>query len=134
MLVVTGRHRPHEVVFLVLALTLGLAYTIGAPPPQSVAAQMWSWVVHLWAIGLLLHGGVGLVAIFLPVRYERGLRLELGSMLLGFGALIFIAILVFAYAGVAGLFGGGFCIAWATANLVRAWQIQADLKGLRGGR
>jgi protein-S-isoprenylcysteine O-methyltransferase Ste14 len=131
VVIVTGRRRPHQIVFLVLAFMLGLAYTLGAPPPQSTAALMPSPIVHTWALGLLAHGAIGLLGVFLPVKRERGLWLELGSMFVGAGALFFVTILVFAYAGWSALFGGTLSLAWGAANLVRAWQIQRDLLTLK---
>lgn len=129
-LFITSRHRPHEVVFLALAVAIGLAYTLGAPPPRSAAAAMPPWLVYLWAAGLAAHGILGLAGVYWPSR-DRGLLLELGSMLIGAGALAFVAILTFAYAGWGALLGGGLCVAWAVANLARAAQIRADLRALR---
>lgn len=131
VVVVTGRHRPHEIVFLIFALITGLAYTLGAPPPQSAAAEMPPWLVHLWATGLLLHGAIGLAAVLLPLPRERGLLAEAGSMLIGAGALMMAAAAAFSYAGAHALLGGGLTLAWAIANLVRALQIRTDLRSLR---
>lgn len=130
VVVVSGRHRPHEMLFLALSVLLGLAYTLAAPPPQSHAAEMPPWLVHVWAGGLLLSGVVGLAAILVPFRVERALLLELGAMLVGAGALVVTTAAVFAYAGWSGLLGGGFSAAWALANLARAGQIWRDLRGL----
>lgn len=128
MLVVAGHHRPHELLFLALSLLFGVLYTLGSPPPQSVAAQMPSWLVHVWSVGLLLSGVVGLVGALWPMPLDRGLGLELGGMLLGAAALVVTTAAVFEYAGSAGLFGGGFSAAWALANIARAAQIVHDLR------
>jgi hypothetical protein len=133
VLVVTGRHRPHEIVLLLFALVTGLAYTVGAPPPRSAAAEMPPWLVDLWAIGLLAHGVIGLAGVLLPFNLERRLWLELGSMFIGTGALCLVAVVSFSYAGWAALLGGGLCVAWAVANQARAWQIYLDLRTRRGG-
>lgn len=131
VVVVTGRHRPHEIALLIFSLMVGLAYTLGSPPPESVVATMPSWIVRLWAIGLLISGVVGLPAVLVPLEPTLSLRLESGAMLLGAGALLVTTAAVFNYAGVArGLFGGGFCAAWLVANLVRAAQIRRDLKSI----
>lgn len=134
VLVVTGRHRPHEIVLFLFALATGLAYTLGAPPPRSVASEMPSWLIDVWAGGLLIHGVIGLVGVFGPFNQERRLWLELGSMLIGAGALVLVAAVTFGYAGMAALLGGGLTVAWAVANLVRAWQIVADLHDLQASR
>lgn len=128
VLIVTGRHRPHQLLLLALSVLLGLAYTVAAPPPQSHAAEMPPWLVHLWSIGLLLSGVVGLAGVLLPFRIDRGLGLELGAMLLGAGALTVTTAAVFSFAGTQGLLGGGFGAAWALANLWRAGQIWRDLR------
>jgi hypothetical protein len=127
VLVVTGRHRPHEMTFLLLSIMLGLAYTLGAPPPQSVAAAMPLAIVHLWAAGLLASGVVGLAAILLPLEMRLSLRLEQGAMLIGAGALLITTAAVFSAAGWRGLFGGSFAACWMAANLIRALQIRRDL-------
>lgn len=131
VIVITGRRRPHELVFLALAVVLGLAYTLGAPPPASAASEMPPWLVHAWAAGLLLHGVVGLTAVFLPLQKDRALLAESGSMLIGAGTLVMAAASAFSYAGSAALLGGGLTLAWAIANLVRVFQIRRDLKSLR---
>lgn len=130
LVIITGRHRPHEIVFLGLAVMIGLAYTLGAPPPRSAAAEMPPWLVDLWSWGLLLHGVFGLAAIVLPLPRDRALLAEAGSMLIGFGALLMVGTAAFSYAGWAALLGGGFSYAWALANLTRAYQIRRDLKSL----
>jgi hypothetical protein len=131
VLVVAGRQRPHELTLLLLSAMLGGLYTFGTPAPQSLAAEMPSWIVHAWGIGLLLSGITGLAGCLLPWNVERGLLLELGGLLVGAGALLIIAAAIFSHAGWGGLFGGGFTAAWLTANLVRGWQIWRDLRTLR---
>lgn len=131
VLVIAGRHRPHELLLLALSLLLGLAYTLGSPPPESVAAQMPPPLVHVWSVGLLLSGLVGLVGVLSPVSLERGLSLELGAMLLGAAALTVTTAAVFNYAGAKGLFGGAFSAAWVLANVGRSIQIVRDLREVR---
>jgi hypothetical protein len=110
---------------------VGVAYTAGTPPPQSVAATMPQVIVRAWAIGLLASGIVGLVAVLAPLDVRLSLHLETGAMLIGAGALIIVAVSVFTFTGLSrGLFGGGFCAAWLTANLARAVQIRRDLRSL----
>lgn len=129
VLVVAGRHRPHELMLLLFSLLIGLAYTLGSPPPQSLAAVMPRWNVRLWAVGLLVSGAAGLAGSMLPLRLYRGLLVELGAMLIGAGALIVATAAIIQYTGPArGAFGGGFCAAWALANLWRGAQILRDLR------
>lgn len=131
MLVVAGRHRPHELLLLLFSLTSGLAYTLGSPPPQSVAASIEPWLVHVWSAGLLISGAVGLLAALLPMPEDRALGLEFGAMLIGAGALILAGAAIFSSVGWRGAFGGGFCAFWAAANIVRAFQILRDLREVR---
>lgn len=132
VIVVTGRHRPHELLFLALSSLFGVAYTLAAPPPQSVAATMPGWTVRIWAIGLLVSGVSGLASTLLPLRLDRGLSVELGAMLIGAGALVVTTTAILSSAGLSrGSFGVGFCSAWALANLWRAFQIFRDLRELR---
>lgn len=131
VLVVTGRHRPHELLLLLFSLVSGLAYTLGSPPPQSVAASIDPWLVRAWSAGLLMSGAVGLLAALLPLPEDRALGLELGAMLIGAGALVLAAAAIFSSAGARGAFGAGVCAFWAAANMVRAFQVIRDLREVR---
>jgi len=124
--VVSGRHRPHEVLLLVVSLLVGLAYTIGAPPPDSLAALLRDWALHVWSGGLLLSGLLGLTGIVL--RRPYAMQLEQAGMLIGAGALIWYSAAV-ATLGWRALLAGAICLAWAGANTWRAEQIRRDLRG-----
>lgn len=111
---------------------LGLAYTLGSPAPQSVAATMPPLVVRVWAAGLLMSGVVGLAACLLPLDIRTGLRLESGAMLIGAGALTVTVASIVSTTGLGrGSLGIGFCAAWLVANLIRAYQIRTDLREIR---
>jgi len=131
VLVVSGRHRPHEMLLLAFSVLIGAAYTLGSPPPQSVVAQVYPALVHLWSAGLLVSGLLGLGALLAPLRLDVTLALEAGAMLIGAAALVIAAAAIFEYNGAAkGLFGGGFCIAWMLANVARAalaWRDRREL-------
>jgi hypothetical protein len=126
VVVVSGRHRPHELLLLVVSLVTGVAYTIGAPPPSSIAALLPDWALHVWSGGLLLSGILGLAGILL--RRPYALQLEQAGMLIGAGALVWYSAAV-ATLGWRALLAGAICLAWAGANLWRAMQIRRDLKG-----
>lgn len=129
VVVIAGRHRPHELVLLGLSLTSGLAYLLGAPPPQSAAAQMPPWLVAVWAAGLAVSGGVGLASVLLLRRWrDAALLAEAGAMLIGAGALVLLVAAIIAVAGMKGTFGIGFCAAWSLANVARAWQLRKELR------
>ncbi len=124
VVVISGRYRPHEILLLAVAVITGVAYTVGAPPPASVAALLHGWELHVWSVGLALSGVVGLVGVF------SSQRVEAAGMLLGTGALLWYAAAVAPF-GWRALLAGLICVAWAGANLWRAIQIRADLKGAR---
>lgn len=134
VLVVLGRSRPHEFLFLVFSLIWGVAYLIGAPAPTSMASVMPLWVVKTWAAGMLLSGVVGLVGVlFVRRSIERALLLEQSAMLFGAAALIMWTVTAFSFAGMRAGFAGGFAAAIAAAHLWRAWQIRNDLDELAAG-
>lgn len=126
--VVSGRHRPHEVLLLAVSLLVGLAYTVGAPPPESVASLLPGWALHVWSGGLLLSGLLGLAGIVL--RRSYAMQLEQAGMLLGASALIWYSAAVSTF-GWRALLAGAICLAWAAANTWRAVQIYRDLKESR---
>lgn len=119
--VIAGRHRPHEILLLALSLLIGAAYTIGAPPPTSLAASLPGWAVLVWSIGLALSGVIGLVGVIWSMLLEQA------GMLLGAAALLWYAAAVAPF-GWRALFAGGISVAWAAANLARAWQIRRELR------
>lgn len=124
VVVVAGKHRPHELLLLVVAIITGTAYTIGAPPPTSVASLLHGWTLYVWTVGLALSGVVGLAGAL------WSLRVEAAGMLLGTGALIWYAAAVAPF-GWRALLAGLIALAWAIANLWRAMQIRRDLRGPR---
>lgn len=126
LVVVSGRHRPHELLLLVVSLVTGVAYTIGAPPPTSVAALMPAWALHVWSAGLVASGVIGLVGAL--SRRSWSLQVEQAGMLIGAASLIWYTAAVVGF-GWRALLAGAISVAWAGANVVRAWQIRRDLRG-----
>lgn len=131
VIVVTGRHRPHEQLFLAWSALIGASYLVAwAPPPASLAALLPRPVFLLWVVAMVVSGVTGLVGCWW--RGERGLGLELGGLLMNAGALSLYAFAVFATAGTRALLPGGLVLAWALANLWRSAQAFRDLKSIRG--
>lgn len=129
LVVLSGPLRPHEMMFQGLALVLGAVYLIGAPPPTSVAALMPEWAVRLWAAGLLVSGLLTALSIGLHRRAETSLRVEQSAMLIGAAALTWAGYAVFVYAWSSrALLGGGFCLVWAAANVLRSEQCRRDAR------
>lgn len=131
VLLLTGRHRPHELLLLAYSTLLGVGYLAqrGAAP-ASVAAVLPGPALMLWAAGLAVSGVVGLVGCWM--HGERGMGFELGGLLINTGVLLIYVAAVFAAAGLRAVFAGGVVAAWAVANLWRAAQIDRDLRKLRG--
>ena len=121
LVVVSGRHRPHEILLLVVQVITGVAYSIGAPPPQSVAALLPGWALLVWSVGLAVSGVVGLAGVIWSPRVEAA------GMLLGAAALIWYAAALAPF-GWRALLAGAISVAWAGANLWRALQIRQDLR------
>lgn len=128
LVVLSGRHRPHELLLLAVSIVTGVAYLIGAPPPQSIAALMPTWALHVWAAGLAASGILGLTGAL--TRRGWSLALEQAAMLIGAGALVWYVGAVVPF-GWRGLFAGLISLAWASANVARAVQIRRDLRGDR---
>lgn len=126
--VVTGRHRPHQILLLLVSLLLGVAYTVGAPPPASVTALLPGWAVHVWAAGMGASGALGLAGI--AVRWSRALQVEQAAMLIGAASLIWYTAAVVPL-GWRSLLAVAISVAWTVANVWRAIQIRRDLKGFR---
>lgn len=132
VIIVAGRHRPHELLLLLYSALLGAGYLAGAPVPASLADAVSSTVVTVWAAVLTVSGVAGLVGCWW--RGERGLGVELGALLMNASALLLYSSAVFAAAGMRALLPGGLVAAWAAANVWRAAQTAVDLKSVRGRR
>ncbi len=129
LVILTGRHRPHELVLQALALILGAIYLVGVPAPTSVAALMPTWAVRLWAAGLLVSGLLSVLSLVVRRRAADELRIEQAAMLIGAAALVWVTYAVFVFAPTTrAFFSGGFCLAWALANWLRAEQCRRDAR------
>jgi len=129
VIVVTGRHRPHEQLLLAYGTFSGAIYLLGAPPPSSLVAVIPHWLVLLWSAGLVVSGVVGLIGCWW--RGARGLQLEQGGMLVGAGSLLIYVVSAFTFAGPRALFAAGVVLMWAAANVWRAVQCHRDLRQIR---
>lgn len=129
-IVVTGRHRPHEVMFLVLSALTGAAFVAGAKPPTSVEQLVAPWVLWTWYLLLLGSGVIGLVSIALPDTY-RALVLELAAMHGQTAAPLMYGLALLA----AGLPAAGFAVlffcGWSAASAWRGWQVWMGIRAVR---
>lgn len=127
VVLVTGKHRPHEQVFFAFGALVGLTYVLGAPAPTSIVSLMPYALVLVWAIGLVTSGVVGLIGCWLSPSV-MALRLEQGGLLINTGSLVVYTTGAFAVAGWRALFAAGLAAAWGLANLVRTWQANSDVR------
>ena len=129
-IIVTGRHRPHEVMFLVLSAAAGAAFAAGAKPPSTVEQLVDTWVLWTWYLLLLASGVIGLVGIALPNTY-RTLVLEFAAMQGQAAApALYGVALASTGSGRAGL-AIAFCFAWSGASVWRGWQVWKGMRVLR---
>lgn len=126
--ILVRRAAPHKLLLLVVSAVLGASYVLGVPPPTSIAATQPGWVIHMWAVAMLVSGAAGLWASVWR-NVARALRLEAGAMDLGAAAMLLYAMSLFAYAGWTRALASGITFGlWAAANLWRAQQIRRDLR------
>lgn len=127
--VVTGRHRPHEVWFLAFSAAIGVAFVAGIGPPGTVEQLMPGWVIWTWYVLLLISGVTGLASLVLRYPYQA-LVLERAAMWgqAAAPALYGLALLRFGHTA---LFAVGFCVAWSAASVWRMVQISQELRLIR---
>jgi hypothetical protein len=126
LVIVSGRHRPHEVLLLAWSLIFGVSGLASAPAPGSIVAMVPPWEVGAWSAMLAGSGAVGLVGISLR-RSQAGTWLELAGMLFGSAATLMYCVAVVVAAGSRGMFAAGLVAAWTLANLWRACQLCREL-------
>lgn len=131
VVILSGRHRPHELFLFGISVILGLSYLFGSPPPNSLAAELPAVVFKAWAVALLVSGGFGLFGCLAPARHrEAGLQIERGALLINAGAVAIYTTVLFAFGGWRALGAGLIAAAWAAANIARAVQISNDLRAM----
>jgi hypothetical protein len=128
VLVARRQHSPHQELLLLGSLITGIAYTVGVPPPESIAALLPSWQVHVWAAAMLLSGLAGLMGCYWQRDFVTARKLESGAMELGAGAMIVYSGCLFVYAGERAMGAGVVFGLWAAANMWRSFQIHQELK------
>lgn len=132
VVVVSGRHRPHEQLLLAWSALVGISYLAWAPPPVSLAGALPGPVFTAWAATLAASGVIGLAGCWW--RGDRGLGVELGGLLINAGALTLYAFAVFTNSGVRALLPGGVVLAWVAADLWRSAQAVRELQSIRGSQ
>ncbi len=129
-IIVTGRHRPHEVMFLILSALAAGAFVLGAKPPTTVEQLVDTWVLGTWYLLLLASGVIGLISILLPNTY-RALVLELAAMHGQTAAPLLYGLALLASGRPEAGFAVAFCLSWACASAWRAWQVWRAMRVLQ---
>lgn len=129
-IVVTGRHRPHEVLFLAFSALVGAAFIVGAKPPGTLERLLPDWVLWTWYLLLLASGLIGLVSFAQGDPY-RALVLERAAMFGQTAAPILYGIGLASTGQAAALFGAAFVLTWSAASAWRGWQINQGMRALR---
>lgn len=132
-IVVTGRHRPHQVMFLLFSVLVGAAFVGGLRPPGTLDRLVPAWVLWTWYALLLASGLIGLAAIVVADPY-RVLVLERAAMAGQVAAPAIYGTALVASGQQTAVFAAGFCGAWSAASVWRGWQVHRGLRVLhRGG-
>lgn len=125
VIVVTGRHRPHQSLLLLYGGLIGVA-ALGRGESSVLADVLPPWMVLTWASVMIGAAVAGLAGAW--IRSPWGMQLELGAMLSQAGAtLIYAFVVTVGIRGWQGWISGGLLAAWTVANLWRAAQLWNDL-------
>lgn len=129
--IVASKVQPHELLNFAVGVLIGLNYLLATiPAPQSLASVLPSWVVLLWAVGLVVSGCTGLFAIFYKRDAEFAFELERGSLYISSGVLLLLigSVLIVSPRLTLSL---GYLVGWIIANVYRATQLTSDLQIIR---
>lgn len=129
MWLLPGWFHEHEVFLLAWSILIGAGYLFGAPRSGALANQLSPVVIVIWSWAMTLSGVIGLIGCFgFRKRMDIAFGLERGALALQAGGLMLFAVSIVSNAGATGLTVAGICMAWALANLTRAWRISVGLK------
>lgn len=129
-IVVTGRHRPHEVLLLAISALLGAGFVSGVKPPSTLEQLVHPVVLWTWYVLLLSSGVIGLVGIAIRDTY-RGLVLELAAMHGQAAAPLLYGLALLSIGNGAVVFAVAFCLAWSGASVWRGVQVRQGMRALR---
>lgn len=129
-IIITSKIRPHELFLFAAQIVLGVGYLVTVPAPASLASLVPSWLVHVWAAGMLISGLAGMAATFLPYSV-RMLDLERGALLMSTGSLALIGGASLIVNGWRAFFAVAMIGFWAGANVARIVQIRRDAAQLK---
>ncbi len=123
-----GRLKTHPfvIMFMLLLVASGVGSLIGEAEPGSIDALLPSWAAYVWG-GFLLTGSVLALAGVLGFRLQhvRFLVVEQIGMAISGAAIIFYALCVVLYVGMAGFMTIAMGLAFTVCCGWRYWQIQS---------
>lgn len=129
-MIAVSRRPPHLAFLCVVCVLAGGTIILSGPAPGSIEETLVGWQVSAWAWTLLICGAAILYTMFGTDAVQALKRERL--MLYPFSlAAIAYASAVMSTAPERGAFAAGITLAFAFANLVRAWQITRWLRSLR---
>jgi hypothetical protein len=128
--IITGRHRPHEVLFLAFSALVGLAFVAGAKPPTTLERLLPLWVLWTWYLLLLASGLIGLASFTLVDPY-RALVLERAAMYGQVAAPTLYGVALIGTRQAAAMFVAAFVLTLAVASAWRGWQVSRGIRALR---
>jgi len=129
-IVVTGRGRPHEAVFLAFSAVVGAAFAAGLKAPSSLEQLVADWILWTWYLLLLVSGVIGLASLVIGDLY-RALVLERAAMIGQVAAPALYGLALLATGLATALFAGAFFAAWSAASAWRLWQVNQGIRALR---
>jgi hypothetical protein len=130
---------PFEVFLAAAGLASGLPVLIGVTEPSSLARQVAPWMLHAWALGVVLGGVLTLLARWriaraqTPDAQESAARIEVMGMTLSAGTYTMYGLCILAV-GVSGIPAGSIIIGLAAAYVVRARVITVEWEEHRSAR
>lgn len=131
--VISGRHRPHELMLFVASLLLAVLWLAGIPLSTSLDRLVPPLSVIAWYSMNGFAGVVGLAALYLPWRVAgRALWLELAANAAASGSGAAYAAAILYFGGWRGLAAGLFIVCvWVGGSVGRISQIRRELGELK---
>jgi len=124
--VVMGQHRPHELCLLAAGPLITLAWLLRPVSNPGLSKLPEYFIIGMY-VSLFVGGVIGLAGIAMR-RAAVGPGLEQGGLLIQAGGVMLSVLATILLSGfIAWTFETIFAM-WATANIARAIQIQAELK------
>lgn len=127
--VLSGRHRPHEIGLLVVSAITSLGILIAPAPAITIVFP--GWKATAWAVVLMASSVIGLAGCFWRGSAARGLMVEGAGMVLSVAAILWYMVGAWIIQADQLAAAEATVGVWGAMNLWRAAQIHMDLRELR---